>query len=134
MQFCFSLLRYSKSVMYEEVLKSIDRIKEVIDRSEKKFMYAENFVYTPCGYRSRTEIIRKKKIPGSYPAKGEESLKGSSSPVAGEWSKTGGDRFIRTGAHPLSAILWLKRQEALTRGEEIMVSPHGQNLRGQQQG
>ena len=103
----------SKSVMYEEVLKSIDRIKEVIDRSEKKFMYAENFVYAPAVIKS-AEIIRKKKSRILY-AKGEESLKGSSSPVAGEWSKTGG------GAHPLSAILWLKQQEALTRGEEIMV-------------
>ncbi len=45
-------------------------------------------------------------------AKGEESLKGSSSPVAGEWNKTGGGTFIRTGAHPLSAILWLKQKEA----------------------
>ena len=109
----------SKSVMYEEVLKSIDRIKEVIDRSEKKFMYAENFVYAPAVIKS-AEIIRKKKSRILY-AKGEESLKGSSSPVAGEWSKTGGGTFIRTGAHPLSAILWLKQQEALTRGEEIMV-------------
>ena len=109
----------SKSVMYEEVLKSIDRIKEVIDRSEKKFMYAENFVYAPAVIKS-AEIIWKKKSRILY-AKGEESLKGSSSPVAGEWSKTGGGTFIRTGAHPLSAILWLKQQEALTRGEEIMV-------------
>lgn len=109
----------SKSVMYEEVLKSIDRIKKVIDRSEKKFMYAENFVYAPAVIKS-AEIIRKKKSRILY-AKGEESLKGSSSPVAGEWSKTGGGTFIRTGAHPLSAILWLKQQEALTRGEEIMV-------------
>ena len=109
----------SKSVMYEEVLKSIDRIKKVIDRSEKKFMYAENFVYAPTVIKS-AEIIRKKKSKILY-AKGEESLKGSSSPVAGEWSKTGGGTFIRTGAHPLSAILWLKQQEALTRGEEITV-------------
>ena len=109
----------SKSVMYEEVLKSIDRIKKVIERSEKKFMYAENFVYAPAVIKS-AEIIRKKKSKILY-AKGEESLKGSSSPVAGEWSKTGGGTFIRTGAHPLSAILWLKQQEALTRGEEITV-------------
>ena len=54
-------------------------------------------------------------------AKGEESLKGSSSPVAGEWDKTGGGTFIRTGAHPLSAILWLKQIESKARGEEITV-------------
>jgi predicted dehydrogenase len=54
-------------------------------------------------------------------AKGEESLKGSSSPVAGEWSKTGGGTFIRTGAHPLAAILWLKKEEAKARGEDIHI-------------
>lgn len=53
--------------------------------------------------------------------KGEESLKGSSSHVAGEWNKTGGGTFIRTGTHPLTAILWLKEQEAQAHGKEIKV-------------
>lgn len=53
--------------------------------------------------------------------KGEESLKGSSSRVAGEWAKTGGGTFIRTGAHPLTALLWLKNVEAQARGEQITV-------------
>jgi predicted dehydrogenase len=39
--------------------------------------------------------------------------------VAGEWDKTGGGTFIRTGAHPLSAILWLKQQEANAQGIDI---------------
>ena len=34
--------------------------------------------------------------------KGEESLKGSSSPVAGKWNKTGGGILVRTGTHPLT--------------------------------
>lgn len=41
--------------------------------------------------------------------------------MAGEWDKTGGGTFIRTGAHPLSAILWLKQVESEARGEEITV-------------
>jgi predicted dehydrogenase len=83
-------------------------------------MYAENFVYAPAIVKAG-EIIQKKKSRILY-AKGEESLKGSSSHVAGEWSKTGGGTFIRTGAHPLSAILWLKQIEAKARGEEIRVT------------
>lgn len=66
-------------------------------------MYAENFVYAPAVLKA-AEIITAKKSRILY-AKGEESLKGSSSPVAGEWDKTGGGTFIRTGSHPLSAIL-----------------------------
>ena len=108
-----------KTVMYNELIKDIDELREVVDTSDKKFMYAENFVYAPAVSKA-AEIISKKKSKILY-AKGEESLKGSSSPVAGEWNKTGGGTFIRTGAHPLSAILWLKRVEAKARGEEIKI-------------
>lgn len=109
----------SKVVMYQELLKSLDKLRSVVENSDRKFMYAENFVYAPAVTKA-AEIIRKKQSRILY-AKGEESLKGSSSPVAGEWSKTGGGTFIRTGAHPLAAILWLKHEEAMAHGEEITV-------------
>lgn len=112
-------LKVKKSEMYASLMASLDEMREVIQASDRKFMYAENFVYAPAIAKA-AEIITKKKSRILY-AKGEESLKGSSSPVAGEWSKTGGGTFIRTGAHPLSAILWLKQQEGRTRGEEIKV-------------
>ena len=111
--------RVSKVKMYEDLLSSLDKVRKVIENSDRKFMYAENFVYAPA-VRKAAEIITKK---GSriLCAKGEESLKGSSSHVAGEWDKTGGGTLIRTGAHPLSAILWLKQVEAKARGVEITV-------------
>lgn len=112
-------LNVPKSVMYEKLLKSIEHLKKTLDASGKKFMYAENFVYAPAVVKA-AEIIASKKSRILY-MKGEESLKGSSSPVAGEWSKTGGGTFLRTGSHPLSAILWLKQQEAKARGVEISV-------------
>lgn len=112
-------INVSKSKMYDEVLKSLEILKEEVDKSGKFFMYAENFVYAPAITKT-AEILMKKKSKILY-AKGEESLKGSSSPVAGEWSKTGGGSFIRVGAHPLTAILWLKHIEAETRGEDIHI-------------
>lgn len=112
-------LHVSKSVMYDELLNSLDILKVEIEKSGKRFMYAENFIYAPA-INKAAEIISKKKSRILY-AKGEESLKGSSSPVAGEWCKTGGGTFIRTGAHPLSAILWLKKIEAITHGENIEI-------------
>lgn len=111
--------KVSKEKMYDEVLKSLDHIREIIDSSGKMVLYAENFVYAPA-VRKAAEIIKKRGSKILY-AKGEESLKGSSSPVAGEWGKTGGGSFIRVGAHPLSAILWLKAVEAQARGESIKV-------------
>lgn len=109
----------SKAVMYERLLQSLEKLKNVVEQSEKKFMYAENFVYAPAIVKA-AEIIRAKKSRILY-MKGEESLKGSSSHVAGEWNKTGGGTFIRTGTHPLSAILWLKQQEANVHNKEIKV-------------
>lgn len=109
--------KVSKQEMYERLLEDIERLKRAVEASDKKFMYAENFVYAPAIQRA-AEIVAAKKSRILY-MKGEESLKGSSSPVAGEWSKTGGGTFIRTGSHPLSAVLWLKQQEAKTHGVEI---------------
>ena len=112
--------RVSKVKMYEHLLQSMDRIRDAVKKSGKKFMYAENFIYAPA-VRKAAEIIEKKQSRILF-AKGEESLKGSSSAVAGEWNRTGGGTFIRTGAHPLSAILWLKNVEARAHQKEIRVT------------
>ena len=112
-------LHVSKSEMYQQVLLQLDYLRQEIEKSDRKFMYAENFVYAPAVNKA-AEIIGKKKSRILF-ARGEESLKGSSSPVAGEWSKTGGGTFIRTGAHPLTAILWLKRVEAAALGTSVHV-------------
>lgn len=109
----------SKADMYKHVLDTLERLRGLVETSGKKFMYAENFIYAPAIVKA-AEIVQAKKSKILF-AKGEESLKGSSSPVAGEWNRTGGGTFIRTGAHPLSAILWLKQQEAQALGKEITV-------------
>ena len=108
-----------KRQMYQDLLVSMEKIKSVVDKSTAKFMYAENFIYAPA-IQKMAEIIQKKKSH-ILCMKGEESLKGSSSPVAGEWEKTGGGTFTRTGSHPLSAILWLKQVEAKARNVNIEV-------------
>ncbi len=112
-------LNVSKEKMYTQVLSSLDKLRDAVSASDKKFMYAENFVYAPAIVKA-AEIVQAKKSRILF-MKGEESLKGSSSPVAGEWDKTGGGTFMRVGTHPLSAILWLKQQEAIARGVDIKV-------------
>ena len=108
-----------KSHMYQQVLAEMDALKKVVETTDRKFMYAENFVYaTPV--QKAAELIRAKKSKVLF-MKGEESLKGSSSPVAGKWNKTGGGILVRTGTHPLTGMLWLKQQEAAARGETITV-------------
>lgn len=108
-----------KVKMYNQVLISLAKLEQAVRAHPGKFMYAENFVYAP-GIQKAAEIVRKK---GSkiLCMKGEESLKGSSSRVAGDWNKTGGGTFTRTGSHPLSAMIWLKSVEAQTAGTDIYV-------------
>lgn len=111
--------KVSKKKMYEDVLADMDEIKKVVDASDKKFLYAENFVYC-TNIQKAAEVLRNKKSKILF-MKGEESLKGSSSPVAGRWDKTGGGSLIRVGCHPLSGMLWLKQVEAAARGEKITI-------------
>lgn len=109
----------SKEVMYKQVMKSLDALAAVVAKHPGHFMFAEHYIYAPAVQKA-AEIIRKK---GSkiLCMKGEESLKGSSSRLAGEWSKTGGGSFTRVGNHPLSAILYLKTVEAQAAGKDIFI-------------
>ena len=108
-----------KNIMYERVLEGMNELRDVWIESGKKFLYAENFIYATPVLKA-AEILRAKKSKILF-MKGEESLKGSSSAVAGKWNKTGGGTLIRTGTHPLSGMLWLKHQEAKARNEEIRI-------------
>ena len=109
-----------RSAMYESVMAAMNELRDVLRETGKRFMYAENFVYaTPV--QKAAEIIRAKRSKILF-MKGEESLKGSSSPVAGKWNRTGGGTLIRTGTHPLSGMLWHKHQEAKARGEDIGIA------------
>lgn len=96
-----------KEVMYDAVLCDLEELETVVNSSDKLFMYAENFIYAPAVEKA-AEIIKAKGSKILY-AKGEESLAGSSSPVAGSWERSGGGSLMRVGCHPLTAILWLKK-------------------------
>lgn len=111
--------KVSKVKMYETVVNEMDEIKKVIKETGKTFMYAENYVYSTSITKS-AEIIKSRKSKILF-MKGEESVRGSMSPVAGSWNKTGGGVLLRIGCHPLSGILYLKKVEAKARGEEISI-------------
>lgn len=109
----------SRREMYEEVVRQMDQLRAVVERSPKLFMYAENFVYAPSVQKT-LEFLKAKKSKILY-MKGEESHSGSHARHAAYWKYNGGGSLIRQGCHPLSAILYLKYQEAAIRGEEISL-------------
>ncbi len=111
--------RVPKAKMYQAVLDELAELDEVVARSKGKFMYAENYVYSPNLIKA-AEIIAAKKSRILL-MRSEESLRGSSSPQAGMWDKTGGGCLIRGGTHPLTGVLWLKSVEAESRGVDLPV-------------
>lgn len=110
-------LKVSKRKMYETLLADMDRVKEAVEKSGRRFMYAENYVYSPAIVKA-AEMLRAKKMRVLY-STGECSIHGSTSVLSGEWKNVGGGTLMRLGSHPIAGILYLKEVEAKARGEKI---------------
>jgi predicted dehydrogenase len=117
----------SKRRMFEAVCRELEKGREIVSASGKLFMYAENFVYAP-NIRKAAELITAKGSRILF-MKGEASLRGSSSPVAGHWNMTGGGSLMRNAIHPLTGMLWLKKSEAASKGEEDKSCQHHRRCR-----
>lgn len=109
-----------KRQMYEEVHEKAERLKKEVEDSGCLFMYAENYIYTPS-LQKCVEFLKAKKSKILF-IRAEESHRGSHAGHAAYWKYNGGGSLIRQGCHPLSAVLYIKEQEAKARGEEIKVS------------
>ena len=109
-----------KQRMYDAVLENMNRTAEIIRKSGKLFMYAEDWVYAPAVTKA-SEILKKTGDKILF-LKAEESHSGSHAWHAAEWEQTGGGSMIRQGCHPISAALHLKMTEAKTRGEKFSVA------------
>lgn len=109
-----------KSLMYERVLEEMEATSRVIQASGKIFMYAEDWVYAPAIAKT-VEMVKATKDKILF-MKAEESHSGSHAAHAAQWGLTGGGSLIRMGCHPLSAVLYLKQEEAKARGESITIA------------
>jgi predicted dehydrogenase len=105
--------QYPKDRMLAAVVESLHEVAAAVQASGKLFGYAENFVYAPSVQKER-EVVEKS---GAQILRmlGEESHKGSASPVYGIWRFGGGGSLIGKGCHPLTALLYLKRREGAVR-------------------
>lgn len=108
--------------MIDGVLRQMEKVREVIKRTGRKFFYAENFVYAPAVQKSAS-LLRATKDRVLF-MRGEESHSGSHAAHAAHWSRNGGGSLIRQGCHPLSALLYLKKiadGEAAARIKEVVA-------------
>jgi len=110
----------AKSAMYQRVLAEMEATADIVRRSGRLFMYAEDWIYAPAVTKT-AEIVRASKDKILW-MKAEESHSGSHAAHAAHWSMTGGGSLIRMGCHPLSAVLHLKQVEAAARGETITAT------------
>jgi predicted dehydrogenase len=102
-----------KEMVRREAMNSVERILAAEEKSLARLLYAENWVYAPA-IRKEKEIIEKSGAQILW-MHGEESHSGSHSPTYGYWKHSGGGVMLGKGCHPLTAALYLKRVEGITR-------------------
>lgn len=106
-----------KADMYKSILVDLEEADKKIKASDKLFMYAENYIYSPAIVKA-AEILRKKQSRIIY-INGECSVHGSTSPLSKDWDKVGGGSIMRLASHPIAGALYLKQVEAEVRGYDI---------------
>ena len=105
--------RFPKEEALTHGLASVERMLDAERKSKGKILYAENWVYAPAIQKER-EIIEKTGAQVLW-MHGEESHSGSHNPTYAYWKYSAGGVMIGKGCHPLSAALYLKRIEGMTR-------------------
>ena len=73
--------------------------------------YGENWIHAPS--LERAADLTSKARGRVLELRGWESHSGSHSEYARDWRHTGGGALLRLGAHPIGAMLWLKRREGV---------------------
>jgi len=105
--------KFPKEKMLESAFASARRIIAAALKNKKKICYAENWIYAPA-VQKEAEILTKTQGQILW-ALGDQSHSGSLSPAYGIWRLSGGGSIVGKSCHPLSAILYLKQIEGLTR-------------------
>lgn len=108
-----------KRKMYDAVLQRMDRLADVVRKSGRLFLYAEDWVYAPTVTKAAS-ILRATKDKVLF-MKAEESHSGSHAWHAAQWDQTGGGALIRQGVHPMGAVIRLKMEECAARGEKFGI-------------
>lgn len=78
-----------------------------------QLFYGENWIFAPAIVRAAALGAAAGGI--ALEMRGWESHSGSHASYARDWRHAGGGALLRLGAHPIGAMLWLKRREGLRR-------------------
>jgi len=84
-------------------------------------LYGENWLFAPAVQRASELLASSDGV--LLEMRGHEAHSGSHSAFSKNWNHTGGGALLRLGAHPIGAMLWLKRLEGMRRdGKPVRVA------------
>lgn len=113
-----AVLTTARATMLARAVEDAEAMLAACAHAGVQLFYGENWVFAPA--------IRRAAELGAASGgtirelRGWESHSGSHSPYSRDWRHTGGGALLRLGAHPVGAMLWLKRREGLRqRGEAV---------------
>lgn len=100
-----------KEIMLKEALEGCDRVVKALHENKVKFMYAENWIYSP----PLTKLKSLLKTSGGtvMDIRAEQSHSGSQAVYSRRWKTSGGGALMRLGAHPVGGVLHLKHYEGI---------------------
>jgi predicted dehydrogenase len=106
----------ARETMAEVACADAQAMIDAAKRAGVRLFYGENWVYAPSIVRARRLLDRAD--AALLELRGWEAHSGSHSEYAKSWRHTGGGALLRLAAHPIGAMLHLKRAEATRRGGE----------------
>ena len=106
-----------RPTMLQHAVDDARAMVEACKEAGVQLFYGENWVYAPSIRRAAELTAASKGV--LLEMRGWESHSGSHSPYSKDWRHTGGGALLRLGAHPIGAMLWLKRRE----GERLRGKP-----------
>ena len=110
----------SRESMLKEALRGCDRVADAVRKNRVKFMYAENWVYSP-------PVLKLKRLMESsggtiFEIRAEQGHSGSLAAYSRRWKTSGGGALMRMGSHPVGGVLHLKHFEGmLKQGKPIRL-------------
>ncbi|HSP82755.1 MAG TPA: Gfo/Idh/MocA family oxidoreductase [Gillisia sp.] len=97
----------------KKAMESIERILVAEETSTGSIFYAENWIYAPAIQKER-EVVEKTRAQILW-IQAQQSHSGSHSAAYGKWHLSGGGSLMGKGCHPISAVLYLKQVEGISR-------------------
>jgi predicted dehydrogenase len=102
-----------RAEMLRIALQDADAMLKAAQQAGVQLIYGENWLYSPSINRAEGLIASSDGF--ILEMRGGECHSGSHSPFSRRWRHAGGGALIQLGAHPIGAMLHLKRREGIAR-------------------